>query len=147
MQGNNGPVHALPGSAGASVKLPDHKGFSMRPLLSAALIAASLVVAAPPVFAQAERPADLQPIPEPPPPPLPLEGGDVTTEPQVTIIQKADERVEEYRMNGKLYMIKVTPSHGVPYYLMDENGGGVMTRYDDLDQGLRVPKWVIFSFD
>jgi hypothetical protein len=44
-------------------------------------------------------------------------------------------------------MIKVTPSHGVPYYLMDENGGGVMTRYDSLDSGLRVPKWVIFSFD
>jgi hypothetical protein len=119
----------------------------MRLFFSAALIAASLAAAAPPVFAQADRPADLQPIPEPPPPPAPLDGGDVTTEPQVTIIQKADERVEEYRMNGKLYMVKVTPSHGVPYYLMDENGMGVMTRYDDLDTGLRVPKWVIFSFD
>jgi hypothetical protein len=107
----------------------------MRLFFSAALIAASLAAAAPPVFAQADRPADLQPIPEPPPPPAPLDGGDVTTEPQ------------EYRMNGKLYMVKVTPSHGVPYYLMDENGMGVMTRYDDLDTGLRVPKWVIFSFD
>jgi hypothetical protein len=120
----------------------------MRLFLSAALIAASLATAAPLVYAQADRPADLQPIPEPPPPPQPLDGGgDVTTEPQVTIIQKADERVEEYRMNGKLYMVKVTPSHGVPYYLMDENGMGVMTRHDDLDTGVRVPKWVIFSFD
>jgi hypothetical protein len=119
----------------------------MRLFFSAALIAVSLAVSVPPVFAQANRPADLQPIPEPPPPPLPLDGGDVTTEPQVTIIQRGEERVEEHRVNGKLYMIKVTPSHGVPYYLMDENGGGVMTRYDSLDSGLRVPKWVIFSFD
>ena len=120
----------------------------MRLFFSAALIAASLAAAAPLVHAQADRPADLQPVPEPPPPPQPLNGGgDVTTEPQVTIIQKADERVEEYRMNGKLYMVKVTPSHGVPYYLMDENGMGVMTRHDDLDTGVRVPKWVIFSFD
>lgn len=120
----------------------------MRPLLSSIVLTVLMAAAVPTaVMAQADRPADLQPIPEPPPPPLPLDGGDVTTEPQVTIIQKADERVEEYRMNGKLYMIKVTPSHGVPYYLMDENGGGVMTRYDDLDSGLRVPKWVIFSFD
>lgn len=118
----------------------------MRPLLSAALIAASLAIAAPPVFAQANRPSDLQPIPEPPPPPEPLDGG-VSVEPQVTIIQRDGETVEEHRVNGKLYMVKVTPSHGVPYYLMDEDGSGALKRYDDLDSGLRVPKWVIFSFD
>ncbi|WP_374340116.1 DUF2782 domain-containing protein [Methyloversatilis sp.] len=118
----------------------------MRLLLSAALIAVSLAAAMPPVFAQAKRPPDLQPIPEPPPPPEPLDGG-VAVEPQITIIQRDGETVEEHRVNGKLYMIKVTPGHGVPYYLMDENGSGAMTRYDDLDSGLRVPKWVIFSFD
>lgn len=121
----------------------------MRSLLSTIVLTTLLAAGiSPAVMAQANRPTDLQPVPEPPPPPQPLDGvGDVTTEPQVTIIQKADERVEEYRMNGKLYMVKVTPSHGVPYYLMDENGMGVMTRYDDLDTGIRVPKWVIFSFD
>lgn len=118
----------------------------MRPLLSAALIAVSLAAAVPPAFAQANRPSNLQPIPEPPPPPEPLEGG-VAVEPQITLIQRGEETVEEHRVNGKLYMIKVTPRHGVPYYLMDENGSGAMTRYDDLDSGLRVPKWVIFSFD
>lgn len=118
----------------------------MRPLLFAAVLAAALGSVAPAVYAQAGRPADLQPIPEPPPPPEPLEG-EVAVEPQITIIQRGEETVEEHRVNGKLYMIKVTPRHGVPYYLMDENGSGAMTRYDDLDSGLRVPKWVIFSFD
>jgi hypothetical protein len=118
----------------------------MRLPLSAALIAAVLAGTVPPVWAQANRPADLQPIPEPPPPPEPLDGG-VAVEPQITIKQRDGETVEEHRVNGKLYMIKVTPRHGVPYYLMDETGSGAMTRYDDLDSGLRVPKWVIFSFD
>ena len=116
-------------------------------LLSIALTGALVAAMPPPAAAQANRPADLQPIPEPPPPPEPLEGGDVTVEPQVTIIQRGEDTVEEHRVNGKLYMVKVTPPHGKPYYLMDENGSGAMTRYDDLDSGLRVPKWVIFSFD
>ena len=120
----------------------------MRPLLISIALTGLLAAGLPPAaLAQAGRPADLQPIPEPPPPPAPLDGSDVSTEPQVTIIQRGDNKVEEYRVNGKLYMVKVTQPHGKPYYLMDENGSGAMTRYDDMDSGLRVPKWVIFSFD
>lgn len=96
--------------------------------------------------AQAQtRPSDLQPVPEPPPPPAPLD--DPADEPQVTIIKRGEDRVEEYRMNGKLYMVKVTPPHGKPYYLVDDQGSGVMSRRDDLDSGVRVPMWVIHSFD
>ena len=32
--------------------------------------------------------------------------------------------VEEYRVAGQLRMVKVTPSRGPAYYLMDENGDG-----------------------
>ena len=32
--------------------------------------------------------------------------------------------IEEYRVANQLRMVKVTPSRGVPYYLMDENGDG-----------------------
>lgn len=32
--------------------------------------------------------------------------------------------IEEYRVAGQMRMVKVTPSRGVPYYLMDENGDG-----------------------
>lgn len=92
-----------------------------------------------------ELPPGLQPIPEPPPPPPGLQP-DAALEPQVTITKRGEDKVEEFRMNNKLYMIKVTPPHGIPYYLIDEKGDGSMTRQESLDTGLRVPMWVIHSF-
>jgi hypothetical protein len=89
------------------------------------------------------RPADLQPVPEPPPPP---EVVDPSLEPQVTITKRGADKVEEYRVNGRLYMLKVTPPNGRPYYLIDDRGDGVWSRRDSLDSGLRVPQWVIHSF-
>ena len=57
-----------------------------------------------------------------------------------------EDKVEEFRVNGKLYAVKVTPPHGVPYYLLDDIGDGTMSRRDSLDSGLRVPQWVIHRF-
>jgi hypothetical protein len=54
--------------------------------------------------------------------------------------------VEEFRIGGKLYMIKVTPKYGKPFYLVDDRGDGNFTRMDHLDSGVRVPKWVILEF-
>jgi len=87
----------------------------------------------------------LQPIPEPPPPPPGYEL-DPSLEPQVTIQRRGTETREEYRIRGRLYMIKVTPAHGVPYYLIDENGRGDFARQDSYDTGTRVPMWVIHTF-
>jgi hypothetical protein len=89
------------------------------------------------------RPADLQPLPEAPPPPGMV---DSALEPQVTIIKRGQDKVEEFRLNGKLYMLKVTPPHGVPYYLIDEQGDGTMSRRDGIESGVRVPMWVIGTF-
>jgi len=111
----------------------------MRNLLTILLLSAALPVAA------ADRPANLQPIPEPPLPPLGFEL-DPALEPQVTILKRGTDTVEEYRVGGKLYMLKVIPSHGRPYYLIDEKGDGRMTRQDSLDSGIRVPMWVIHSW-
>ena len=61
----------------------------------------------------------------------------------MTIGKKGEDTVEEFRANGQLYMIKVTPPHGVPYYLYDDLGNGDFTRRDAQDSGIRVPKWVI----
>ena len=36
-------------------------------------------------------------------------------------------------MNGRLYMVKVTPAHGVPYYLIDDVGRGEFRRHDNYD--------------
>ena len=111
----------------------------MRNLLAILLLSAALPCAA------ADRPANLQPVPEPPPPPQGFEL-DPALEPQVTILKRGTDTVEEYRVGGKLYMLKVTPTHGVPYFLIDERGDGRMTRQDSLDSGVRVPMWVIHSW-
>ena len=71
----------------------------------------------------ADRPAGLQPIPDIPPPPL-SSSADADLEPQVTITSRGEDKVEEYRLNGKLYMVKVAPSNGVAYYLWDHHGDG-----------------------
>jgi hypothetical protein len=82
---------------------------------------------------------------EPPPPP-PMSADDGIDEPQVTIIKQTDLTIEEYRANGKLYMIKITPKVGAPYYLVDDLGDGKFSRQNSLDSGLRVPRWIIKSF-
>ena len=38
--------------------------------------------------------------------------------------------VEEYRQNGKVYMVKVRPQNGVPYTLLDSNGDGMLDQHD-----------------
>jgi len=93
-----------------------------------------------PAFKSGKPP--LQPIPEPPPPPAGFEL-DPALEPQVTIQKRGGDVVEEYRMNGRLYMVKVTPAHGVPYYLIDDNGRGDFVRRDNFDTKTRPPMWVI----
>lgn len=97
-----------------------------------------------PAVAQTQ-PEGLQPLPEPLPPPQ-IVDSDASLEPQVVITKRGNDRVEEYRANGKLYMLKITPPHGVPYYLIDEKGDGKMSRQDSMDSGLRVPMWVIGTF-
>jgi hypothetical protein len=90
------------------------------------------------------RPPKLEPLPEPPPPPPGLLNE--ALEPQVTITRRGEDRVEEFRIGGKLYMQKVTPPHGVPYYLLDQGGNGQWVRQDSKDAGLSVPMWVIGTF-
>jgi hypothetical protein len=109
------------------------------------VLAALLFAAALPVAAQQPKPPVLQPIPEPPPPPPGYEL-DSAVEPQVTILKRGTDTVEEYRIGGKLYMVKVTPPNGKPYYLIDHKGDGTFMRQDNYDSGIRPPMWVIFQF-
>lgn len=116
-------------------------------LLSArALLAALLLAMALPVAAQTgAKPPVLQPVPEPPPPPPGYEL-DSALEPQVTILKRGTDTVEEYRIGGKLYMVKVTPARGAPYYMIDHKGDGTFTRQDHFSSDIRPPMWVIYSF-
>jgi hypothetical protein len=63
---------------------------------------------------------------------------------EVIIQDKRPGIVEEKRVNGKLYAIRVTPRKGAPYYLVDSDGDGDLeTRRNDTDSDLLIPAWVI----
>lgn len=68
--------------------------------------------------------------------------------PEVTIRQRGDQgSIEEYRAGGVLYMVKVNPAKGAPYYLVDTDGdGNLETRYNDLQGGLLIPAWVLLRW-
>jgi len=114
---------------------------SFRILVLAGLIASS-VQAQPGGQGQKVEPlADV-----PPPPRMAI---DPTLEPQITIIQRGGDKVEEFRMRGRLYMVRVTPPGGTPYLLIDQKGDG---QFSTPTQGpadahnLSVPMWVIGTF-
>jgi hypothetical protein len=115
------------------------------PFLARALLALVLAAALPAMAQTGARPPVLQPVPEPPPPPPGYEL-DPALEPQVTILKRGTDTVEEHRIGGRLYMIKVTPARGAPYYLVDHRGDGTFTRHDNFDSAIRPPMWVIYSF-
>jgi Protein of unknown function (DUF2782) len=55
--------------------------------------------------------------------------------------------VEEYRQGGVVTMVKVTPTRGKPYYIMDNNGDGRLDRADAEAAGGVVPvSWVIATW-
>ncbi|WP_372523056.1 DUF2782 domain-containing protein [Sulfuricaulis sp.] len=89
------------------------------------------------------------PAPPPPenynPPAAPEMPGAGQPEPEVTITTKGTEIHEEYRLNGRLYMIKITPAKGKPYYLIDHEGSGQFRR-SDFETRISIPTWVIKRF-
>ncbi len=101
-----------------------------------------LLLASSALMAGNTNPGGLEPVPEPPELPDPLETGE-NIEPVVTIVHKDDAVIEEYRINGALYKIKVTPAIGPSYYyIIDSNGG---RQRHELDQVI-VPQWVLFRW-
>jgi hypothetical protein len=110
---------------------------------AASLFAAGLALAQSPV-------PPPPPLPPPdaaaPPPPPPNYASDPELEPQVTIIRREDQVVEEVRVNGELRYVRVTPRHGRPYFLIPDANGQAFIRRDSLDIQLKVPMWVLFSF-
>lgn len=77
---------------------------------------------------------------------MPLQKGQ-PIEPQVTIIQREDARIEEFRIQGRMYMVRVTPVAGPAYYLLDEDGDGSLeSMVDDLHVQPPLPQWVLFSW-
>lgn len=88
-----------------------------------------------------------KPVVVPPPPALPASTAldEAKIEPEVTIVQKDDATMTEYRIGGKLYMVKVKPKVGPEYTLSDDDGTGKLVRRDG-QPVLRPPMWVIKRF-
>ncbi|MEQ1527719.1 MAG: DUF2782 domain-containing protein [Methylococcales bacterium] len=103
-----------------------------------------LIAFAAPVFAAEEQPPQLEPVPEAPEPPMPVQSGE-NMDADITIIRKGKKTIEEYRRSGRLYMIKVIPAVGPPYYLRDINGDGRVDT-NDLDRGSEVNLWKILEW-
>ena len=84
-----------------------------------------------------------------PPPPLPeaVDDSRDIPQPEVNIIHRKDMRVEEYRINGKLRYVKITPKKGKPYYLVDRDGDGDLeTRHNDLDGVPPINEWILLEW-
>ena len=83
------------------------------------------------------------------PPKAPSETEAEELQPEVNIIQREDKTIEEYRLNGRLYKIKVTPRNAPPYFLVDRDGDGSFeTRHfhSPLEPDIMIPQWVLFRW-
>lgn len=66
---------------------------------------------------------------------------------EIRIFADGETEIREYRSHGHVYMIKITPKKGLPYFLVDADGDGDFdTRHNDLAPDLKIPSWVIFSW-
>jgi len=94
------------------------------------------------------KPKNLQPVDDlsAPAPPPPQVKDDPTLEAKVTTVKKGTDTVEEYRINGKLYKMRVVPATGPAYILVDAKGDGSFARVDGPDLKMAVPTWVLFEW-
>jgi hypothetical protein len=67
--------------------------------------------------------------------------------PTVSIrVEENGDRVEEYAQGGHVFMVKVTPRRGPPYYLTDPDGNGRFNT-DDRDPRISPVHWSIYEWD
>ncbi len=102
-------------------------------LIASTLLALFVAFPAPGLAQETERIPPEQRI-EPP------QGG----EPEVTVIQKPDATITEYRSGGRVYMVRVDPDWGPAYYLVDDNGDGTLN--DRIGPQISVPQWTLFEW-
>lgn len=67
-------------------------------------------------------------------------------QPEVRIIHKKDTVIEEYRVNGRLRFIKITPTSGKPYYMVDMDGDGVLETRNDNFANPPINQWILLEW-
>lgn len=78
-----------------------------------------------------------------PPLDLTLQPNDLLS-PNVQIQEHDNRTTEEFSVNGNVYMVRVNPTAGPSYYLVDPNGSGEFEmRRDVPGADLNVPQWAL----
>jgi hypothetical protein len=96
-------------------------------------------------LAQAQAPTTAKDVPIPAKQPPPATDANVPT---VSIRSSENgDRVEEYRQNGQVFMVKVTPKHAPAYYLYDDDHNGRLDRSDAEKNDISPVYWTIYEWD
>jgi len=95
--------------------------------------------------AAAQSETEPKTYPEPLKLPPPVYQGEIV-EPEVTIIETSQGTTYEYRVRSQLYMAKVQPQVGPPYYLLDTTGDGQLDTRKDRVWNNALPQWVLFNW-
>jgi len=63
-------------------------------------------------------------------------------------VREDGTKIEEYAHHGRVYMVKISPPHGLPpYYLYDNTGDGTFERHlHGGNKRTHPPEWVIKRF-
>jgi hypothetical protein len=122
-------------------------------LLTALMAFSASAQTPPPIDEKLARPPGLEPVPDGPPD---LPKGSITDtpnnpevkfgQPDVTIREDGENKIEEFRVNGKLYAVRVTPKVGLPYTMIDRDGTGHFEPSDPAGESVRPPRWTLFEF-
>ncbi len=89
-------------------------------------------------------PKDATPLEEPPPPPEVKENAE--KEPKITTRKDGDTKIEEFRIRGTLYKMRVTPAKGPAYWMIDEKGDGKFVRVDGPELKVKPAMWTILEW-
>jgi len=89
--------------------------------------------------------AEEKTIDVPPPPALPEGADDDSIKADVVIRRDEDKVVEEFSVNGELYMVRITPKVGKPYYIRYPDGAKGRSVRKELDD-INTPFWKLFEW-
>jgi hypothetical protein len=112
---------------------------SLPPILLSWVVGLGFPAAAPAQFGDEDAFPSAPSVPVPP-------GQTDRVEPEVTIIETDQEVIYEYRVKGRVYMVKIQPVVGPPYYLLDTNGDGTLDVQESRRPNLALPQWLLFSW-
>lgn len=127
---------------------------NLRPtLLSALLLGVGITV--PAIGQDADEPTPLPENDVAAPPaiedPLPPKATPRERLDEPTVQIRRDEEgklIEEYSLDGRIYMVKVTPENAPPYYLLDTDGDGTLERdKTGLGPGISPVYWKLKEWD